>query len=63
MDYYLSQVFDVLTTARGLDPALRNLICLTTSIILYGIYINLDRSRSRSRAGRPLRCPDSILRG
>ena len=63
MDYFLSQVFDVLTTARGLDPALRNIICLVTSIILYGTYMNLDRGHDRSRAHRPLRCPDSILRG
>jgi hypothetical protein len=63
MDYYATQMFDILTTARGLDPSLRNVLCLATCIVLYGIYINFGRSRSRSRAGRPLRSPDSILRG
>ena len=50
MDHLIAQTFDFLTTGSGQDPAIRNLVCLVACIVLYGIYMNLDRGHARSAA-------------
>jgi hypothetical protein len=59
----LIRCLDLVTMNTGHAPALRNLVFLVACIVLYGIYINLDSAGGSRRARRPLRCPDSILRG
>lgn len=63
MDTILSHVFEVVATLSRQDASSRAIACLVASIVLYAVFINLDRDRPHARRSRPLRCPDSILRG
>ncbi len=61
MDHPLiSHLVDQLSLGYATEPASRSLVLLLISIVLYAVFIHRPRDH---RTRRPLRCPDSILRG